>query len=148
VPAFFILSRTTGDTLHQKGFTLIELMVVIAIIGILASIAIPQFISYRVKSFNTIASADLKNIMSSEELYYANNQTYIDLTTVEGYQDTLTNLAGIRLSINICAKVIDATSIDFTVQTEHFHGDKSYSNAQSSSLTTTDKSTGTYAIGC
>ena len=134
--------------MRQNGFTLIELMIVIAIIGILASIAIPQFISYRTQSFNSSASADLKNIMSSEELYYADNQTYIDLNTTTGYQASLPNLVGIRLSDKVCAKVIDASSTDFTVQTEHFNGDKSYSNAQSSTLTTTTKTLAAYSIGC
>jgi len=46
----------------NKGFTLIELMIVIAIIGILAAIAIPNFISYRNKSFCSQAESDANNI--------------------------------------------------------------------------------------
>ncbi len=62
--------------LNKKGFTLIELMIVIAIIGILAAIAIPQFAAYRQKSYNSAAQSDLRNVKTNLEAFYADYQAY------------------------------------------------------------------------
>jgi len=68
----------------QKGFTLIELMIVIAIIGILAAIAIPQFVSYRQKGYNTQAKGELKSFYTACQAYFADNPTATgDCTTGE-----------------------------------------------------------------
>ena len=56
---------------NNKGFTLIELMIVIAIIGILAAIAIPNFISYRNKAFCSAAESDANNIAAALSDYFA-----------------------------------------------------------------------------
>jgi prepilin-type N-terminal cleavage/methylation domain-containing protein len=69
-----MLQKLRGDS---KGFTLIELMMVIAIIGILAAIAIPNFIAYRDKAFCSRAEADGQNVLAALASYFSepNNTT-------------------------------------------------------------------------
>ena len=64
------------DTQMKKGFTLIELMVVVAILGVLVVIALPQFAKYRRNAQNAAAKACLNQIASAQENYYLLNNTY------------------------------------------------------------------------
>ena len=62
---------------NQKGFTLIELMIVVAIIGILAAIAIPNFRNYQMKAKAAEASTNLGNIKTAQEAYLAEHDAYL-----------------------------------------------------------------------
>jgi len=63
---------------HRAGFTLIELMVVVAIIGLISAIAVPSFLRYQLRAKRSEAYANLAAISKAEEGYYATNGVYYD----------------------------------------------------------------------
>jgi prepilin-type N-terminal cleavage/methylation domain-containing protein len=68
----------------RKGFTLIELLIVVVIIGILAAIAIPKFADTKRKAYVTAMKSDLKNLVSSAEAYFSDNNSYVGYTAPTG----------------------------------------------------------------
>ncbi len=76
-----IQKMRTGD---ERGFTLVELLIVIAIIAILAAIAIPQFASYRQRGIRASMLSDAHNVSTMEEAYMGDMQTYTPLSATGG----------------------------------------------------------------
>jgi prepilin-type N-terminal cleavage/methylation domain-containing protein len=63
--------RNLEFKISQKGFTLIELMIVVAILGILVAIAMPSFAAYRLKGLNASAHSDIRNLITFEAAFFS-----------------------------------------------------------------------------
>jgi len=150
----------------EQGFTLIELMIVVAIIGILAAIAIPQFSNYRTKAFNSAAVSDLHTARLAEESLFADYQNYGTsvaatgtagaagagtIITANGFVATSTSTgtaleeAPVTLSNNVSLAADTDTNENFaTITVKHASGDKQYA-AETDQSGTFQKSVATTA---
>ena len=113
-----MLTKLTNK--DQKGFTLIELMIVIAIIGILAAIAIPQFTNYKRRAGNSSAMSDLKNLATAEEVYHTDNNTYTSATA------SLSSAGFKGFSKNVTGAIPSASSTAFPATAASSAGNKTY----------------------
>lgn len=98
----------------MAGFTLLELLVVVAIISLLAAIAIMQFSKYKAQAYDTAARSDLKNAMTTLENFFIDNNDYP--TDKDGL---LTN--GLNLSEDVCFTKYDKETFNGGQPTVHMH---------------------------
>jgi len=78
------IKERLGREEREKGFTLIELMVVVLIIAILLAIAIPTFLGARNSANSRAAQSNVRNALTAEQTYYTNNQSFSNSVTAGG----------------------------------------------------------------
>ena len=94
----------------KKGFTLIELLIVVAIIAILAAIAIPQFSQYRIKGYNSSATADLRNARTAVEAFFSDWQAYPSTNAAAAPGNGIAMINTTNTTGAIAAKSLNGTS--------------------------------------
>ena len=110
----------------NKGFTLIELMIVVAIIGVLALIAIPNFVQLRAKAYDSSALSAGYNARIAEALYYhssggeAGGKYASDLADLLRWDKNLTDDPSVTFTFGLC------TGSGYTFTAAHAKGDTQY----------------------
>lgn len=104
----------THDSVHQRGFTLVELLVVMGIISTLIAVALPRYASYRASAFDSRAEMDLRSVAMAEEAYFLEHDAYLACST-----ESCTQLPGIK-------KLSAGVSLTVTTRPTGFTGTASH----------------------
>jgi len=101
--------------MSQKAFTLLEVLVVVSIVGMLATMAIPQYAEYKGSALEARAKSDLRAVATAEEAYFTDHETY---KSCIGYKcaDILPGIESLSTGITL---QITATASGFTGTSSH-----------------------------
>jgi type IV pilus assembly protein PilA len=127
------------DELGQKGFTLIELMVVVLIISILIAISVPMFLGARTRANDRATQSDLRNGLTAEKVVYTDTQQYyVNSASVQAAEPSLK--WGTRLLVQVGTNL----STDDTVCLSEKSASGTWYSVGDVSATTPSAGAGTY----
>ena len=97
---------------QRRGFTLIELMLVVVIIGILAAIAIPKFANTKQKAIVASMKSDLRNLVTAQEAFFSDNANYAGATSATTQTNAATGAGGVVVFTPSSGNVLTLTYIN------------------------------------
>ena len=106
----------------NRGFTLIEVLIVIGIIGVLAAIAIPRFTEYKQRSYDSVAKADLTNLFRICKAFWADAPGTANCTVAVATSTTY----GYIQSANVTLTPANTTEQAFDVAASHAASNNTY----------------------
>ena len=101
----------------NRGFSLLELLVVVAILGILVAAALPRFAEFRAAAYDSRSQQDLRNLAAAEELFRATSPTYADDTAL---------LSGFAASEGVEVALESASETGFVATATHPAGSRNF----------------------
>jgi type IV pilus assembly protein PilA len=103
------MTATRRPQRRNAGFTLIELMIVVVIIGILAAVAVPKFAESKSRAYVSAQRSDLANLAMQQEVYFFTNRAYANNVAA----------VGITPSVDITLVIGEATGTGWSATTSH-----------------------------
>lgn len=114
------------ESAGARGFTLLELLVVVAIVGILSAIAIPQYAAYRQRAYDVQARSDLRSAANGQEALFASTGAYASCASSAACMAALPSIA-ISTDVELVMNAVGGPSPSFTGSAKSTKGSRTFS---------------------